>query len=87
MVFHSQPLLDRFKDFTFSDETLNTYGIAQITAEDRAAILGGNYARVLGIDVEAAKARIADDEFSRERARTGIQAPYSNWRDFLGEAA
>lgn len=87
MVFHSQPLLERFKDFTFSEEILHTYGIPQITAEDRAAILGGNYARILGIDVEAAKAAVADDEFARERAATGIQAPYSNWRAFLGEAA
>ncbi|MFD0687176.1 amidohydrolase family protein [Actinomadura fibrosa] len=86
MVFHSQPLLERFADFTFSDRTLNTYGIPQLTADDRAAILGGNYARILGIDPNAARARIADDEFSRERRQTGLQAPYSNWRTFL-EAA
>jgi uncharacterized protein len=87
MVFHSQPLLERFKDFTFSEEALNTYGIPQITAEDRAAVLGGNYARVLGIDTEEARRRAAGDEFAQERASTGLQAPYSNWRAHLERAA
>jgi hypothetical protein len=87
MVFHSQPLLERFTDFTFSEQTLNAFGLEQITREDRAAILGGNYARILDIDVAKAKSAIADDEFSRERAKTGIQAPYSNWKALLERAA
>ncbi|MEU2033720.1 amidohydrolase family protein [Nocardia amamiensis] len=87
MLFHSQPLLENFKNFTFSEETMNTFGIPQITDEDRALILGGNYARILGIDIEAAKAKIADDEFSQEKARTGIQEIYSNWRAALEDVA
>jgi hypothetical protein len=83
MVFHSQPILERLKNFSFSEQTLNYFGLPQLTHEDRALILGGNYARILGIDIEGAKKRIADDEFSRERAKTGIQAPYSNWKAML----
>jgi len=87
MVFHSQPILLRLSQFSFSEQTLNYFGLPQLTKEDRALILGGNYARILGIDIEKAKQNIADDEFSQERARTGIQAPYSNWKAALGVPA
>jgi hypothetical protein len=79
MVFHSQPILDRFRTLEFSAETEDTFGVT-LTHEDKVKILGGNYARVVGLDIEAAKTRIADDEFSRIRRETGLQAPYSNWR-------
>ena len=37
-------------------------------------------------DIETAKQRIANDEFSKERARTGIQPMYSNWRKYIRES-
>jgi len=80
MFVHTQPLLEAFMDFQFSDETCEGYGVQPLTREDKAAILGGNYARIIGLDIEAAKARIADDEFSRVKRETGLQAPYSNWK-------
>jgi hypothetical protein len=86
MVFHSQPILEKLRHFKFQGATLERWGIPQITQEDMAKILGGNYARILGIDIEAAKKRIASDEFSKERARTGIQPMYSNWRKHLQES-
>jgi hypothetical protein len=86
MVFHSQPILEKLRNFKFKESTMDRWGIPQITNEDMANILGLNYARIIGIDVEKAKARIADDEFSRERARTGLQEPYSNWRRYIREA-
>jgi uncharacterized protein len=86
MVFHSQPILEKMRDFKFQDSTLSRWGIPQITKQDMANILGGNYARILGIDIEAAKRKIANDEFSKERARTGIQPIYSNWRKHLQDS-
>ena len=86
MVFHSQPILEKIRDFTFQDATMKRWGIPQITAEDKQLILGGNYARILGIDIGEAKKRLANDEFAKERARTGIQAPYSNWRRYIRES-
>jgi len=83
MVLHSQPILDAFRTFKFSEKTLNDLGIEQITEEDKALILGGNFARITGVDIEEAKLRIANDEFAQERAETGIQAAYSNWRKHL----
>jgi uncharacterized protein len=85
MVFHSQPILEKIRDFKFREATMERWGIPQITKEDKQLILGGNYARILGVDVEAAKKRIANDEFAKERARTGIQPMYSNWRRYIRE--
>jgi len=76
---HTQSLLRKFMDLKLSDGLLKKYGLEQMTKDDKALILGGNYARIVGLDIEQAKARIADDEFARERARTGLQPPYSNW--------
>jgi predicted TIM-barrel fold metal-dependent hydrolase len=87
MIFHSQPILEKLRDFKFSEATLERYGIPQITKEDMQLILGGNYARLLGIDIEAAKKKIANDEFAKERARTGIQPLYSNWRKYIKDGA
>ncbi len=86
MVFHSQPILEKMRDFKFQDSTLSRWGIPQITKQDMANILGGNYARILKIDIEQAKKKIANDEFSKERARTGIQPIYSNWHRHLKES-
>ncbi len=86
MVFHSQPILEKIRDFKFQDATMKRWGIPQITAEDKQLILGGNYARILGIDIETAKKRMANDEFAKERARTGIQPMYSNWKRYIRES-
>ena len=48
----------------------------QVTPEVKRMILCDNYARYAGIDVEAAKARIANDTFSKARARGDVR-PYS----------
>jgi hypothetical protein len=85
MSFHSQPILQSLSKFQFKQETLERYGIEQLNDTDIAMILGGNYARMIGLDIEKAKTKIADDEFARERARTGIQPLYSNWRKHLAE--
>ncbi len=84
--FTPNPILEKIRDFKFQDATLRRWGIPQITKEDKALILGGNYARILGVDIEAAKKRLANDEFSKERARTGIQPIYSNWRRYIKES-
>jgi hypothetical protein len=76
---HTQPLLEKFWNLQFPEELLHKYNIKQLTKEEKALILGGNYARIVDLDIEKAKAAIADDEFAVERRKTGIQKPYSNW--------
>lgn len=39
--------------------------VPQITDEHKRKILGENYADLIGFDIDEAKERIADDEFSR----------------------
>lgn len=88
MFVHSQPILERFMEFQFSDETCEGYGVDKLTKEDKALILGGNYARIVGLDIEAAKDRIAQDEFSQLREQFGRGAPYENWKaEFAGASA
>lgn len=83
MVLHSQPILEKFRSFQFSDETMKSLGIPQFTKEDLALILGGNIARIIGLDDAKARKRIENDEFAQELRETGMQAPYSNWRRYL----
>ncbi len=79
MFCHSQPLLEKFWNLEFSDQVLEKYGLDQITKTDKALILGGNYARIIGLDVEQAKAKIADDKFAQATKKNGLEKPYSNW--------
>jgi predicted TIM-barrel fold metal-dependent hydrolase len=76
---HSQALLEGFMNFTFPERLIDGYRMEQITRSDKEKILGGNYARVAGIDIEQAKIAIANDEFTERRRVEGRAAPYSNW--------
>jgi predicted TIM-barrel fold metal-dependent hydrolase len=76
---HSQSLIRKFMDLQLPEFILHKFGLDQITREEKAMILGGNYARIVGLDIEAAKAKIANDEFEQEKKVTGLQRPYSNW--------
>jgi predicted TIM-barrel fold metal-dependent hydrolase len=82
---HSQPLLEKFWALEFSEELQAKYKLKSLTKAEKSLILGGNYARIVGLDVEKAKKLIADDEFAREKTRTGRQAPYSNWMNWARE--
>jgi predicted TIM-barrel fold metal-dependent hydrolase len=76
---HPQPLLEKFWNLRLPERLLEKYRLEQLDREAKRLMLGGNYARIVGLDIEAAKARIAEDEFVRERRSTGLQPAYSNW--------
>lgn len=78
MHFHPQPIIEAIANLRFPDETLERYRIEQITSEQKAQILGGNYARMIGLDLEEARRAIADDEFATVR-RDGRRAPWTAW--------
>jgi predicted TIM-barrel fold metal-dependent hydrolase len=80
MILHSRPVVDAIWNFQFSEETLRKYRLSPLTKADKALILGGNYARMISLDIEQLQSGIADDQFSRELSRTGMQEPYSNWK-------
>lgn len=78
-VIHPQPLLDRFMDFQFSQRTLEESDIGQITRAQKRDILGGNFARMVGLDIDAAQARIVGDEIDIARKTQGLAPPFSHW--------
>lgn len=57
----------------------------QLTKEVRELIMGGNLARLHGIDTQARKQLLAGDELSAIKAREGLRAPFSTVR--RGKAA
>lgn len=77
---HPQPGLEAFAKFEFPEDLLADAGlfkpVKQITRENKANILGGTFARLHGIDIEACKAAIANDQFSRA-PEAALPEPYS----------
>lgn len=79
MFVHTQPFLEAFMDFQFSEKTQEGWGLAPLTKEDKEKILGLNYARIIDLDVEEAKRKIAGDEFDLAR-QNGRPAPFAGWK-------
>lgn len=57
-----QPLQDAFRSIQIPDWMCEQYGYEKLTPEVRRKILGGNAARVYGIDLEAVRAEMATDD-------------------------
>ncbi len=80
MVSHPRPHLENFvRNFRFSDQLVDEGHVPQITAEDKQAILSGNYARLHGLDLDTRLAQIKGDEFDVRRGGPDAAppAPYS----------
>lgn len=69
---HPHHLLTAFADYELPGDSPVT-----LDARARELILGGNLARLHGIDVEQRRAAIAEDRFSREIAANGYREPWS----------
>jgi uncharacterized protein len=80
MEFHPQPILEAVWNYQVSDRMLERFSMEQITREEKARIMGQNYARMIGVDLEEASRRVAGDELSQRREREGVAAPYSYWK-------
>ncbi|MEZ5102382.1 MAG: amidohydrolase family protein [Thermoleophilia bacterium] len=77
---HPQPILQAFGDFVMPDELAEGHGYGPLTDESKAKILGGNIARLHGLDVDATLARIADDEWARRRRALQEAGEVRPWR-------
>jgi predicted TIM-barrel fold metal-dependent hydrolase len=80
MHFHPRPIVEAIANLQFPDHLLERYNMPQLTRQDKEQILGLNFARIIGLDVEEAKRSIADDEFSHAVAENGLQPPWTYWR-------
>jgi predicted TIM-barrel fold metal-dependent hydrolase len=54
-ALHPRPLIEAFWDFEMPEALRDGYGLPPLTPELKAAILGGNIARILGLEVEASE--------------------------------
>jgi hypothetical protein len=75
-VTHPQHLIEAMWDFRFSDETLARHGIEQLDESVKRMILGGNYARMIGRDIDALRAAQAGDAFDGPRQ---LRSPWTAW--------
>lgn len=80
MQYHPRPCLDALVKFEFPEDLLEDAGlfapIPQLTEEHKKNLLGRNYARSHGLDIEALRAAITGDEFSRGPGAE-LPVPYS----------
>lgn len=85
MAYHARPCLEAFDAFRFPEEDLKLAGqfgpVSQFEDEFKRKVLADNYATAMGLDLEAIKARTANDEIAKMRAEAGgLQAPWSTSR-------
>lgn len=64
---HPQPVIEAISDIHMPDDLLQE-GLPALTDELKADLFGGNFARMLGLDVADLKKKIAGDEFSTRRS-------------------
>lgn len=80
MAAHPRPLLEAFAAFQYPESMLAQSGLMsplpQITEEDKRNILGRNYARMAGLDIEQLQAASRNDEFDSSVDRQDVM-PYS----------
>jgi predicted TIM-barrel fold metal-dependent hydrolase len=81
IALHPRPFLEAFWHFKMPQELVATYGFPQLTKEMKQAILSGNIARILGLDLAAIQQTIAHDEFSQQ---TKLASPWSGSAVTLG---
>lgn len=81
VLAHPRATIDAFCRYEIPEDLLEDAGLfaplTQITDEHKRNILANNYARIHGIDIEATKMAIADDEFSRARSKDREPEPWS----------
>jgi len=75
-VTHPQDLLELFWAMRFDERTMEEFGVPQLDEAIKRAILGGNYARAVGLNVDDWRARQAGDPFA---GRAELAPPWSVW--------
>ncbi len=74
-VVHPQHLIELMWNFSFSDDTIARHGIPQCEDGIKRLIFGGNYARMVGLDIPEWQAKQRGDAFDGLKRK----APWSCW--------
>ena len=77
MALHPRPFVEAFWDFEMPRDLVEGHGLPPITVEDKRAILGGNIARIAGLDLTAMAEQAAGDEFGGFTADADLAEPWS----------
>jgi predicted TIM-barrel fold metal-dependent hydrolase len=77
---HPQPVLNAFAKLELSAEVEDKYQIS-LTRDFKRAILGENYAGMIGLDLAQWTREVAGDEVDQARQGGHLDAPYSTWAD------
>jgi uncharacterized protein len=78
MFVHPQPVLEAFLDFEMPEDLVEGYGYPPLTDEGKRKMLGENYCRLHGLDVEEVKAHVANDEWAKQRQDATSSEPWSS---------
>jgi hypothetical protein len=81
---HPQGVLERFWGLQLDDDLLERYQLPPLDRDTKARILARNWATMAGVDLDAALASVADDDWARRRSE-GRRAPWSVWAEAVGE--
>ena len=71
VLIHPQPAIEALRAFRMPPDLMEGYGFPDVSPEMISGFLGGNFARLHGIDIGAVRGAIADDEFARRRRALG----------------
>ena len=71
---HPQPIIEAISEIEMPED-LREEGLPELTDELKADLLGGNFARMLGLDVERLKKSFAEDEFAIRGEPSGSGRP------------
>ena len=74
---HPRPLLEAFEAFQIPPDMVESYGYPELTTEMKADILGRNFARVHGLDLDALAAQVREDDIDRRKREEGMKEPWS----------
>ena len=80
ILHHPRPTIEAFLDFQYPEDLRENAGmlgeVPPLTMEDKADILGRNYARMHGWDIDTLRANIGTDEFTRAPGQE-LPEPYT----------
>lgn len=82
IALHPRPLIEAFWKLEMPEDLVRDYGFPELTPEIKKAILGGNIARILGLDLEQMHREHANDIFATNTKKK-LAEPWSTARGTL----